>query len=108
MLGIWLILPLLAFFVLLIILLGLWAGKIKKWTRFDAVYWAFITACTAGFGDIRPQRKLAKSLAIVIAFIGIMFTGVLVSITVLATSETFKEHASEKAMLVLNEKKREE
>lgn len=94
LLGIWLVWPLLVFFCLLIILLGQWVGKIEKWTAFDAFYWSFITACTVGFGDIHPEKKLAKMLAIIITFTGIMFTGILVAIAVTATTETFQQHTS--------------
>lgn len=98
--------PLLGFFTLIIILLGQWVGRIENWSKFDAFYWSFITACTVGFGDIRPQKIFAKVLAILIAFIGIMYTGMIVSITVTATTETFKKRVvSVEAKQVLNEQK---
>ncbi len=87
--AIWQIAPLLAFFLLLIIFLGQLVGFIEGWKRFDAIYWAFITAFTVGYGDIRPAKRRSQVLAVFVALIGIMFTGVIVAATVTAAAETY-------------------
>ena len=90
--GIWLILPLLLFFLTLIVVLGQVVSRIEGWDKFDSLYWSLITALTVGYGDIRPVQKSSKAISILIAFIGIMFAGVIVSITVTTATEAFKRN----------------
>ena len=92
--GVVLISPILLMLGLLVIVLGLVVGRIEQWTRFDAIYWALITALTVGYGDIRPTKKSSRVLSTIIAIVGIMFTGIIVAITVKATSGAFEQHVS--------------
>lgn len=90
--GIYLISPLLIMLCLIIVALGLIAGRVESWTKFDALYWAFITALTVGYGDIRPLMKRSKILAVIIAWLGIMLAGLLVALTVEIASRAFQIH----------------
>jgi len=83
--------PLLASAALLIILLGMIVGLHESWRRFDAVYWAFITATTVGYGDIRPIKTLSRVLSILIALIGMTFTGILVALAIYAATTAIGE-----------------
>jgi voltage-gated potassium channel len=56
------------------------------------LYWAFITATTVGYGDIRPKGRLSRFLSVMIAFVGLIFTGIMVSVAVEVTSYSFKKH----------------
>lgn len=99
--GLYLIAPILLLLFLIINILGLIVGRIESWTKFDSIYWAAITALTVGYGDIRPLHKVSRTLSAVIAILGIMFTGIVVAITVEATSHAFEEHiGSEKIELI--------
>ena len=69
--------PLSATLALIIVILGHFLGKIEGWSKADALYHAFITATTVGYGDFHPWKKGSKVLAIVIAFVGLVFTGIL-------------------------------
>ena len=89
--GLYLMGPLLGFFAVLIIVLGQVVGRIEGWARFDSLYWSFITATTVGYGDIPPTKKSARMLAIVIAFVGLLFTGLLVATMLETVSITFRE-----------------
>jgi voltage-gated potassium channel len=80
---------LLAFLALIILLLGLIVGAIESWPRFDSVYWAFITATTVGYGDIRPKLRVSRMLSILIALIGLTFTGILVALAIDAATLSF-------------------
>ncbi len=82
MYGIALTAPLLLFFALLIVVLGQIVGRRENWSRFDALYWSFITATTVGYGDFRPTHRYTRTLSILIALLGIMFTGIIVAITI--------------------------
>ncbi|MEM7026899.1 MAG: potassium channel family protein [Pseudomonadota bacterium] len=84
-----LVAPLLMFFCLIIFILGQIVGRIEHWTRFNSFYWSFITAFTVGYGDIRPVTKISKVISIIIALIGIMFTGIIVAMTVAAATAAF-------------------
>ncbi len=84
--------PLLAFFFLVITLLGQWVGRLEGWNRFDAFYWSFITALTVGYGDFRPSSRKSKLLSLATATVGIMFSGVFVAVTVAAATEAFHRY----------------
>jgi len=79
--------PLLAFSIMLIILLGLIVSVRESWDRYDSIYWAFITATTVGYGDIRPLKSVSKALSVLIALIGMIFTGLLVALAINAATK---------------------
>ena len=72
--------PLLIFFVLLILFLGQVVGRLEKWVPFDALYWSLITATTVGYGDIRPKKAWSRMLSIAIALNGLIVTGIIIAI----------------------------
>lgn len=84
--------PILLLLVSLIVLLGIIVTKLEKWRLYDGLYWAFITATTVGYGDFRPLKKLAKALSILIAILGMMFTGIVISVTLKTASITIDKH----------------
>jgi voltage-gated potassium channel len=86
----YLILPILTSLSVLIIGIGQIVGRIEKWEKLDCLYWTLITATTVGYGDIRPKSHSARMLSVLIAILGVIFTGILVSIAIESTSYTFK------------------
>lgn len=92
--GIYLMAPVIFLMSLIIISLGLIVGRMESWTKSDALYWAFITALTIGYGDIKPLKRRSRILSIILGTFGIMLTGILVAITVEASSDTFQMHVS--------------
>ena len=88
--GLYFVAPLLVFLALLITLLGQIVGFRESWKRFDALYWAFITATTVGYGDIRPMARLSKGLSVIIALVGMIFTGIMVALAVNSVTLAFK------------------
>ncbi len=92
LLGLYLSAPVLLLLVISVIVLGLFVGRRESWAPVDALYWSFITASTVGYGDIRPRRRLSKLLSIVVAFVGLIFTGIVVAIAVNALAYTFDKH----------------
>ena len=83
--------PVLISLILLISLIGYIIGKIEGWSRFDALYHAFINATTVGYGDLRPTKKPSKLLAIAIALVGLIFTGIVVAIGLHAADYAFNK-----------------
>ena len=81
--------PLLGFLIAIIILLGLIVGRQENWSRSNAVYYAFITATTVGYGDFHPSHPKSRYLAIGIALVGLVFTGIIVAVGVHATENAF-------------------
>lgn len=92
--AIFLVFPLLLLFVFTIVILGLIVCRIESWNCFDAIYWAFITATTVGYGDIRPLHKRSKVLSIIIALIGMMLTGIIVSATLYTASSSIEKYGN--------------
>jgi voltage-gated potassium channel len=84
--GLWLTFPLLLSLAAGITLLGQTVGRKEGWSRFDSFYWSFITATTVGYGDIRPVKRGSRILAILIAFLGLVLTGIVIAVAVRAGS----------------------
>ncbi len=83
--------PLLGTIALLIIVLGVIVGFIESWGRFDSIYWAFITATTVGYGDIRPLKPISRIVSVLIALIGVTFTGIIVALAIDAATRSFQD-----------------
>jgi len=60
----------------------------------NSVYLSFITAFTIGYGDITPATTIGKILCVIIGLIGIIFTGLVVAVSVRALASTI-EHQRE-------------
>lgn len=83
--------PLLIFLALIVVSMGLVVGRLESWSNFHALYWAFITATTVGYGDFRPLQRFSRMASILIAFVGVTLTGILVALAVNATSMSLKD-----------------
>lgn len=78
--------PLLISLAIIITLLGQIVGARESWNKFDSLYWAWITATTVGYGDIRPMKRLSKTFSVLIAFTGLVFTGMIVALAINAAT----------------------
>ncbi len=90
--GLYFTAPLLLIFLLIIVLIGQIVGRHEAWSKFDALYWSFITAITVGYGDFRPCKRLSKGLSILVALVGIIFTGIIVAVALHAAQTSFKKY----------------
>jgi voltage-gated potassium channel len=88
----WVTFPLLLSLAAVVTVLGQIVAKKEGWAPFDSFYWSFITATTVGYGDIRPTKKTSRILAIVIAHVGLTFTGILVAVAVHAATVALAAH----------------
>jgi voltage-gated potassium channel len=82
------------FLLLLVIIVscGQVVGRRESWSRLDALYWSFITALTVGYGDFVPLKKISRCLSVLIAFCGIIFTGIVVAVAIKATTDALERH----------------
>ena len=83
----------LALFTLIVI--NGWAiSYVEKLPFGDALYFAFITGLTIGYGDIVVKTPVGRILAVLIGFIGVLFSGLVIAVAVRALRESY--HESEK------------
>jgi voltage-gated potassium channel len=92
--GLWVAGPVVLSLAILIVVLGQFVGRHEGWSRFDSVYWSFVTATTVGYGDIRPTKVRSRMVAILIAILGLVLTGILIAIAVRAVTIAMQAHAS--------------
>lgn len=92
--GLWIAAPVLLSLVILIVVFGRLVGRREGWSRFDSVYWSLVTATTVGYGDFRPTRRLSKIIAIVIATLGLLLSGILIAIAVRAATIAMQIHGT--------------
>lgn len=64
---------------------------IEKMPFRDTLYFAFVTGLTIGYGDIVVKTHFGRFVALLIGFIGILFTGLIVAVLVLAVRESYEE-----------------
>jgi voltage-gated potassium channel len=58
----------------------------------DALYFSFVTGLTVGYGDISPATGLGRIVALLLALVGMMLTGVLVAVAVEVVKRVFSSH----------------
>jgi len=74
--------------------LGLLTGFVEGWSLGDAVYFAFITGLTIGYGDLVPRQTLTRALAIGIGFFGLFVTALIAAIAVYAMRSALTDDGS--------------
>jgi len=89
-LGLSLTFPLFFSLAALITLLGQAVGMKEGWSRFNSFYWSFITATTVGYGDIRPTKPGSRLIAVLIAFLGHVLSGIIIAIAITAATLALK------------------
>ena len=78
----------------IIAVLAIAAGRREGWSNGDSLYYGFITATTVGYGDMTPTTGRGKVYAIVLALIGLIFTGIMVAVAVEAAGMTVDQLAA--------------
>ena len=65
-------------------------GKAGGWSLSESFYWAFVTATTVGYGDFRPTQKRSRIVAIFIAVLGLLATGIIIALGVYAATNALR------------------
>ena len=77
--------PILSLLIGLIISLGvMMIGLFEGWSMHEAIYFAFVTSLTIGYGDLVPKSLLTRALAIAIGVCGVLLTALVAAIAVKA------------------------
>jgi hypothetical protein len=86
--------PVLSVILAIQLALGLLTGFVEDWSLGDAVYFAFITGLTIGYGDLVPRQALTRALAIGIGFFGLFVTALIAAIAVYAMHSALTDDGS--------------
>jgi voltage-gated potassium channel len=80
---------------ILITLIGLLIGWLEEELGAGtAIYFAWVTGTTVGYGDLTPTLAITRFLAIVIALQGIVFTGIIVAMAIEAAKIAIENNSS--------------
>ena len=83
--------PILSGIFLVIVGVGLLIAYIEEWRVSDALYFAFVTGLTIGYGDLTPKHGASRFLSVVIGFSGIIVTGLVAAVAVKALDATTRD-----------------
>jgi Ion channel len=84
--------PILSVLVGLMIALGLVVGLREGWSIQEAIYFAFVSGLTIGYGDLAPKFLLTRVLAIGIGVCGVLMTALVAAIAVKALTDATAGH----------------
>ena len=76
-----------AFLTLVILAGGMLLARFDGLPFGEAIYLAFVTALTVGFGDLTPRSGAARVVTVVLAFFGMLLFGILIATAVHAMDE---------------------
>jgi hypothetical protein len=80
---------------IIISVLGLLIGQLEEdLSAADALYLAWVTGTTVGYGDLHPTLGITRILAIVVAILGIMLTGIIVAAAIEAAKIVIENNTS--------------
>ena len=79
--------PILSGLLGLIVGLGMVVGLREGWSMQEAIYFAFVSGLTIGYGDLAPKFLLSRVLAVGIGVCGVLLTAVLAAVAVKALTE---------------------
>jgi Na+-translocating ferredoxin:NAD+ oxidoreductase RnfE subunit len=77
--------------IALIVIGALVIAFVEKMPFGNALYFAFVTGLTIGYGEIVAKTVLGRIVALLIGLIGIIFTGMVVAIAVRAVQKSFEK-----------------
>jgi len=84
--------PILSALLGLIMALGVVVGLREGWSMGEAIYFAFVSGLTIGYGDLAPKSLLARVLAVAIGVCGVLVTALVAAIAVQALTEATEDH----------------
>ena len=80
---------------ILISLIGFLIGQLEEGLSTSAaLYFAWVTGTTVGYGDLVPTSGITRFLAIIVAIMGIMLTGIIVATAIEAAKIVIENNVS--------------
>ena len=79
---------------LLIILGGILLAELEDLSLGAGLYFAFVTGTTVGYGDLVPTSGASRLVAIIIAILGILYTGIIVALALEAAKLSIRKNGS--------------
>jgi voltage-gated potassium channel len=76
---------------------------LEDWAFGDAVWWAFVTTTTTGYGDLSPVTATGRVIAVVTMFVGIVGIGVIVGRIAAVVIRTQDDFTHEEQVEIANE-----
>jgi voltage-gated potassium channel len=70
--------------VVAVAIAGILISRFDRIPLEDAIYFAFITAFTVGFGDVAPKSRGARAVTVFTALCGVILVGIAVAVAVQA------------------------
>ena len=83
-----------AIFLVLLLMILLGAAVIAIYENMPigkAIYFSFITGLTIGYGDIVAHTTVGQIVSVVLGFVGVLFSGLVVAITIKAVQSAVDE-----------------
>lgn len=81
--------------ILLLLAGGFAISMIEGLQLGEAVYFAFITGLTIGYGDIAPATTLGQIVSVVIGLTGLLFTGITVAVATRALHSVVEHYQAD-------------
>jgi len=75
----------------LLLLGGVAISHLERIRLGEALYFAFITGLSIGYGDITPRTAAGRVVSIVIGLIGMIFTGLTIAIATRALADAVRD-----------------
>jgi hypothetical protein len=78
--------------LVLIVLGGFAISKFEGIKLSDAIYFAFVTGLSIGYGDIAPETAGGRVVSVAIGLVGMVFVGLTVAVATRALADTVKQN----------------
>ncbi len=77
--------------LLVLLIFALITSKMDDVSFLDALYLAFITALTVGYGDITPVTGISRAIGVLTGLVGVIFMGLVVAVSTRALEIAVEE-----------------
>jgi voltage-gated potassium channel len=78
----------------LLVLGGVLISRVEGIQLGDAIYFAFITGLSIGYGDITPETASGRAISVSIGLIGMLFVGITVAIATRALADVTRRDSN--------------